>query len=832
MPAVGPEAVRVVVEPLAVVVLPGGDAVSVELQIFNLSPIVDAFRVTAPQAPPWLTASSSEVRLLPNSNERTRFTVQIPAGTLVPAGTSRLLLRVQSVAHPEVIVDETLELTVPAVATALVLRLEPSIVRVKDNQAGRLQATIDNSDGNQSRRVALSGRDPEGLVRFFFSPAVVDVPAGGTASAAVRIEAPVPEAGQQASRQLTVTAADGQDEVTSSATFVQTAAIEVPMVLRAEPTLVRAKDSTTGQLEITVDNRKGARTRRVFLGGRDPEGIVHFAFSPPSIDVFAGEVGRARLKIEAPPPPPGQESSRPLTVLASSEGAADLEVAATFVQTTSAAPVDTPVVLRLDPSVVRVRDTKVGQLEAIVDNRGGTRTRRVFLSGRDPERLVRFTFSPPSLDVLPGDIGRVRVRLEAPLPEPGQEATRQVTVIGSDGRREVEAGGTFVQITSPAPVETPVALKLEPSLVRVRDNPSGQFQVIIDNRQGIRHRRVTLAGTDPERALGFSFWPPVVEVDRGQVARATGRVDAYPPEPGREVTRQFSVSASDGAKEVETAGTFVQSTSPPAPDEPMTVRLEPSIVRVRNSASGATMVYADNRGGSRPRQVRFTGHDPERVVRFAFAPLVIDLAPGQVGAARVQISAPRPEGGEEVTRQFSVVASDGSRDVEATGSFAQESSDRRPMWRILLTLLGGLLMIAGAFLTWNVGASLEIPSDIGAQVSPDITGLEWSLPAIDVASEAVAPGVLFLDLPNQVDPLVSAGAVIMVLAALALLGLTGSTGRLTRLAALVAAVALAVFVVAVGLQPDTGRPGTGVFVIFAGCVIAFIGGLFAKPRRH
>ncbi len=827
-----PETVRVVVEPQNLEVLPGGDAVSVDVQIFNLSPIVDAFRVTAPQAPAWLTTSSSEVRLLPNSNERTRFTMQIPGGTLVHAGISRLLLRVQSVAHPEVIVDENLDLTVPAVAAALVLRLEPSIVRVKDSQAGRLQATIDNSDGNQLRRVALSGRDPEGLVRFFFSPGVLDVPPGGTASASVRIEAPTPEQGQQATRQLTVSAADGQDEAEASATFVQTAAVELPMVLRAEPTLIRAKDSASGQLEITVDNRKGTRTRRVFLGGRDPEGIVHFAFSPPSIDVFAGEVGRARLKIEAPPPPPGQESSRPLTVFASSGGAADLEVAATFVQTTSAAPVDTPVILRLDPSVVRVRDTKVGQLEAIVDNRGGSRVRRVFLSGRDPERLVKVTFSPPSLDVLPGDIGRVRVRLEAPLPDPGQEATRQVTVVGSDGRREVEAGGTFVQITSPAPVETPVALKLEPSLLRVRDNPSGQFQVIIDNRQGIRHRRVTLAGTDPERALGFSFWPPVVEVDRGQVARATGRVDAYPPEPGREVTRQFSVSASDGAKEVEADGTFVQSTSPPAPDEPMTVRLEPSIVRVRNSGTGVTTVYADNRGGSRPRQVRFAGHDPERVVRFAFAPPAIDLAPGQVGVTQVQISAPRPDGGEEITREFSVVASDGNRDTEASGSFAQESSDRRPMWRILLTVLGGLLMIAGAFLTWNVGASLAIPSDVGAQVSPDITGLEWSLPAIDVASEAVAPGVLFVDLPNRIDPLVSAGAVIIVLAALALLGLTGSTGRLTRLAALVAAVALAVFVVAVGLQPGTGRPGTGIFVIFAGCAIAFVGGLFAKPRRH
>jgi hypothetical protein len=42
---------------------------------------------------------------------------------------------------------------------------------------------------------------------------------------------------------------------------------------------------------------------------------------------------------------------------------------------------------------------------------------------------------------------------------------------------------------------------------------------------------------------------------------------------------------------------------------------------------------------------------------------------------------------------------------------------------------------------------------------------------------------------------------------------------------------LAVFVVAVALQPDTGRPGPGVFVIFAGCALAFIGGMFARPRR-
>jgi hypothetical protein len=376
-----------------------------------------------------------------------------------------------------------------------------------------------------------------------------------------------------------------------------------------------------------------------------------------------------------------------------------------------------------------------------------------------------------------------------------------------------------------------VALKLEPSLIRVRDTTFGQFQVVVDNRQGIRPRRVTLAGTDPERALGFSFWPPVVEVERGQIARASGRVDGYPPEPGREVTRQFAISASDGAKEVEADGTFIQASSPSAPDEPMTLRLEPSVVRVRNGGSGSTTVYADNRRGSRPRRVQFGGHDPERVVRFAFTPPVLDLAPGQLAGARVQLSGPRPEGGEQVNRPFTVVASDGARDTEASGSFVQESSDRRPMWRILLTLLGAMAMIAGVFLAWNTAATLVV-TEGGAQVTPNITGLEWDLPTIDAASENVMPGrTLFMDLPDNIDQLASAGAVILVLAAIAVFGLTGSSGRLTRLAALVAAGGLAVFVVAVALQPDTGRPGPGVFVIFAGCALAFIGGMFARPRR-
>src|SRR5664279_5649795 len=151
----GAEPVRVLVEPTALEVVPGGDDVGIDVQIYNLSPIVDAFRMTIADAPNWLTASATEVRLLPSSNENARLTLKIATGRLVPAGLFPVVLRVQSVAHPEIIVENPIDLTVPGILTPLALRLEPSIVRVKDSDPGQLQATVDNTEGNQPRRVTL-----------------------------------------------------------------------------------------------------------------------------------------------------------------------------------------------------------------------------------------------------------------------------------------------------------------------------------------------------------------------------------------------------------------------------------------------------------------------------------------------------------------------------------------------------------------------------------------------------------------------------------------------------------------------------------------------------
>ena len=221
---------------------------------------------------------------------------------------------------------------------------------------------------------------------------------------------------------------------------------------------------------------------------------------------------------------------------------------------------------------------------------------------------------------------------------------------------------------------------------------------------------------------------------------------------------------------------------------------------------------------------------------------MIDLAPGQAGAVQVQIAAPRPDGGEQVTRPFTVVASDGAKDTDTSGSFVQESSDRRPLWRIALTVVGAVLMIAGVFLSWtnsnsflvtqgnaesqlycgNPAPTNDLSEVFGAAaVLPDgITGLEWRPPALKASK--LLPCDFDDELLQNLGQLVSAGAVVILLAVIALLGLFGPKGVVTRLAALVAALGLVGFVVVLQLV-NVGRPDLGVVVVFAGCVLAFIG---------
>jgi len=677
------------------------DGGGVELRVFNPSSIVEGYRVDAVTPPPWLTISQPPIRLLPGDDTVAR--VDLTAGPKTIA-VSRLPLRLRVCP----LNDETkyaevdLLLTVPPAGRPVTIRPEPAVIRLRDSTRGQFTVHLDNQDSNYSQRYQLSGSDDEGAVRFVFTPTVVEVAPWASALVGVRFESPAPDPGEQANRQLKVRAVcDGE-----------------------------------------------------------------------SVEATVG-----------------------------------------LVQQSSAAPPDAPVRLRLEPTVLRTQEISAVELDIIVDNHAGSRDRRITFRGRDPENQIQFWFYNREVGVRAGGETRTRARLQARALPAGEELTRQFTVTANDGQHESEVSGSWVQSVSRAPITT-ATVRLEPEHLRVRDRTDGRLGVVVDNRKGVRPLRVRLSGSDPEGIVGFAFTPSVLDVGAGRWARAELTVSAPPPPNGQTATRTLRVRASDENGAVDAAGVFDQSTSP-TPISTARLLIEPQRVVTRNTRTGGLRVRLENTQGSGTLRVRLSGSDPEGAVRFQFTPEVLDLPPGQTGWSAVRISAHRPDGGKELIRQIQITANDGNAAIEATGSFVQSSSDPRPYLRALLTLLGVLLVAAGAFLPWFGGDEARLPTVANFQESISYFGQHSPNGPSD-----------YPELVQAAEPFLR--VVFLAMSALMLFGLTGTSGKLTRVSALLVAAMMTAGIIAYSVLVNTGGLMAGAFVAVVGGIIGFAGGLFVK----
>jgi len=586
-----------------------------------------------------------------------------------------------------------------------------------------------------------------------------------------------------------------------------------PVTIRPEPAVVRLRDSTRGQFTVHLDNQDSNYPQRCQLSGSDDENVVRFSFTPTAVEVAPWSSALVGVRFESPAPDAGGQTNRQLKVRAGSD-AATVEATVSLVQQSSAAPPDAPVRLRLEPTVLRTQDSSAVEVDIIVDNHAGSRNRRITFLGRDAESRIQFTFYHREVWVRPGAEARTRARLEARAPSAGEELTRQFTIVADDGSHQSDVSGSWVQSASKAPVTT-ATVRLEPEHLRVRDRADGGMGVVIDNRRGARPLRVRLSGSDPEGVVGFVFSPPVLEVGAGRWGRAELTVSAPPPPSNQTATRPLRVRASDENGSVEADGVFNQSTSP-TPISTARILLEPQHVVTRNTRTGRLRVRLENTQGWGTLRVRLYGRDPEGAVRFHFAPDVLDIPPGQIGWSAVKISAPRPDGGKEQTRQIQVMANDGNAAIEAAGSFAQSSANLRPYLRVLLTLLGALLVAVGAFLPWldgeEAGELLAVNAfdqsvDYFGQLSPNET------PEYDQLTRAAAP---FLRVG------------FLVLAAFMLFGLTGTSGKLTRVASLLVVLTMMAGIVAYATLVDAGGLAGGSLIVAVGGVIGFVGGLLVK----
>lgn len=621
----------------------------------------------------------------------------------------------------------------------------------------------------------------------------------------LRVDAPTPVPAQRVDVVLRVRSLSAAPAHQDLALLVIVPIIAAPVRLSVEPQLLRVRDRDRAECTLVVDNKGSNRQLRVRLSGSDPELAVRFSFDPPVLDVEAGFSGRVRVHLAAEQPRPGEEVSRSVTLTAF-DGTESTEATLTLQQATSAREEDPPVTLEVEPGLVRVRDSVVGRARLVADNRAGTQWAHLQLRAVDPERVVRVDWDPIQLDVPPGGTGRAEARLQAPLPAAGSEVSRAVTVSAVDGRRTSTATLTFVQLASASPMET-LVVRLEPAIIRVRDADSASLHVVLDNRRGGTGLRVRLEGSDPERAVGFHFSAPVVDVGPGQVLPVALQVEAHRPEPGQEANRSIVVTATDGRRSREATGSIVQTASRAAIDL-VTVKLEPSVLRLRNRRRGVLSVTLDNRAGAQPLRLSLQGEDPERVVRFTFTPPVVDLAAGQVARAQVRVEGPRATAGQESSHPFAVAATDGRTAVRAEGSLIQSAGDRRPVARVLWTLFGGLAMVLGAFAPWFAGSSRT-----GVEVDAGFLGDRFGF--------GLGPVEPF-------ENLLSVGLLIAVLGVVAILGLAGPTGRMSRRSAVLAALVLIALFVALAVAGSGRGLGGGSLLVLAACVAAYVGGALAK----
>jgi hypothetical protein len=166
-----------------------GSQVSCELKLRNTGTVVDQFTFTLRgNAAAWATVQPPTLSLFPDAEGTARITFQPLRTAEVQAGPVPFAVRVASREDPRgtAVVEGVVEVLPFAETTA---ELSPRTSHGR--QMGRHNLAFDNR-GNQAAVVRLSASDPDGLLAFQISPAVLEVPPGTAAFATIRVRARAP----------------------------------------------------------------------------------------------------------------------------------------------------------------------------------------------------------------------------------------------------------------------------------------------------------------------------------------------------------------------------------------------------------------------------------------------------------------------------------------------------------------------------------------------------------------------------------------------------------------------------------------------------------------
>lgn len=420
-----------------------------EISVKNDSTIVESYVVELAEPLDWLSLTHDDTHLLPDTVGSTRVTLAVPPGVLAVAQRVRVPLRIRSAVDPARSTPLAVDVVVPPTGPDASVTARPHLVRLEDTTTGGFEVLLDNRQANFTQRYELTATDPEAVVVVEFTPAVVEVPAGGTATATARLTAPAPPPGQQLSRQLTVTAvgADGRDgAVAVPVTIAQITAAppeSLPVRLRLEPATVALVGTGSTRIQVVFDNRGGHESAKFTLAGRDPAGRVGFRFDHGRVAVPAGSLGYVGAVLETPPVAPGASESRPFSVVAVADDGRETEAPGVLELSAAPDPITTARVL-VQPEHLVTQGRK-GVFVVDVDNRQGAEPLHVQLSGSDEFGRARLAFQPTVLLVPPGQVARAGLTVQCDRPAAGTSSSRRVQVRATSHTGSVAGEATFTQ---------------------------------------------------------------------------------------------------------------------------------------------------------------------------------------------------------------------------------------------------------------------------------------------------------------------------------------------------------------------------------------------------
>lgn len=428
-----------------------------------------------------------------------------------------------------------------------------------------------------------------------------------------------------------------------------------------------AKNDVGARFCTTCDAYLGWDVGRSTLGGDALTGTIPKVVGSVPIDTVAPPTATV-----APPTATGAPPSD--TAAPPEPGAPDTAATTTVTEPApAAAPApplhDPPDVSVSTPEVTLAPDAAaevglvIGNTSNIVDG--------YVIEAVDPPAWLEVT--QPDTHLMPGETRTVPLSLSM---RPGVLVLAQRLTVALNVRSMEDARlavDVSVHVTVP-PRGPRLALEARPTLIRLEDSGTGSFSLRLDNRLANYPQTVGLSAGDSEGVVRFAFDPQVAEVPAGAVVEVAATFSAPQPAPGQQLNRQLTVAATNDEGPINATITLVQQTKAAPVDVPIRVRLEPSTLRLADAHDADFEVHVDNRGGHSGITVSLEGNDPERRLAFAFAPARFVAVPGHVTRAHGRVRANLPPRGTTESHAFSVVASDGTTDAEASGVLEISSS--------------------------------------------------------------------------------------------------------------------------------------------------------------